>query len=62
MEKSKNLYGVIPPMITPFTETGDVDVPGLEKLLDFLIGHVDGLFICGSYGSGLSCRWMNGSR
>ena len=52
MEKSKNLYGVIPPMITPFTETGEVDVPGLEKLLDFLIGHVDGLFICGSYGSG----------
>ena len=48
----KKLYGVIPPMITPFTSSGEVDVKGLEKLLDYLTSHVDGLFICGSYGSG----------
>jgi dihydrodipicolinate synthase/N-acetylneuraminate lyase len=48
----KKLYGVIPPMITPFTSSGEVDVKGLEKLLDYLASHVDGLFICGSYGSG----------
>ncbi len=48
----KKLYGVIPPMITPFTSSGDLDIPGLKKLLDYLSNRVDGLFICGSYGSG----------
>ncbi len=46
------LYGVIPPMVTPFKENGDVDVGGLEKLVYFLRDRVDGLFVCGSYGSG----------
>ncbi|MFQ3621546.1 MAG: dihydrodipicolinate synthase family protein [Spirochaetales bacterium] len=48
----ENLYGVIPPMITPFLESGEVDGKGLDTLVDFLASHVDGLFICGSYGSG----------
>ncbi len=39
-------------MITPFTEGGELDVPGLKKLVDYLSERVDGLFICGSYGSG----------
>ncbi len=46
------LYGVIPPMVTPFKENGDVDMEGLEKLVHFLRERVDGLFVCGSYGSG----------
>lgn len=46
------LYGVIPPMVTPFKENGDVDVDGLEILVRFLRDRVDGLFVCGSYGSG----------
>lgn len=46
------LYGVIPPMVTPFTRAGDVDVEGLEALVDHLSTRVDGLFVCGSYGSG----------
>lgn len=49
MEK---LYGVVPPMITPFKETGEIDVDGLKVLIDFLSEHVDGLFVTGSYGSG----------
>lgn len=53
MQESQNkLYGVVPPMITPFTASGDLDVPGLKKLVDYLSAEVDGLFICGSYGSG----------
>lgn len=53
MEKpGKKLYGVIPPMITPFTSSGEVDGKGLRKLIDYLAPVVDGLFICGSYGSG----------
>jgi dihydrodipicolinate synthase/N-acetylneuraminate lyase len=46
------LKGVIPPMITPFKENGDVDWENLKVLVTFLTKHVDGLFITGSYGSG----------
>jgi dihydrodipicolinate synthase/N-acetylneuraminate lyase len=46
------LQGVVPPMITPFDREGNLDVENLEKLLDFLKDRVNGLFICGSYGSG----------
>ena len=45
------MKGVIPPMITPFLENGDVDYEGLVTLVNFLKDHVDGLFITGSYGS-----------
>jgi dihydrodipicolinate synthase/N-acetylneuraminate lyase len=46
------LQGVVPPMITPFDQQGNLDVPKLELLVDFLSDNVNGLFICGSYGSG----------
>jgi len=39
-------------MITPFNRNGDIDIPGLERLVGYLCQHVHGLFICGSYGSG----------
>ena len=48
----KKLSGVIPPMITPFLENGDLDVSGLKILVGYLKNEVDGLFITGSYGSG----------
>ena len=46
------LRGVVPPLITPFKENGDLDIESLKKLLDFLKDKTDGLYICGSYGSG----------
>lgn len=46
------LKGVVPPMITPFDRKGDLDIASLEKLVAFLKDRVNGLFICGSYGSG----------
>jgi dihydrodipicolinate synthase/N-acetylneuraminate lyase len=46
------LKGVVPPMITPFDQEGNVDISNLERLLDFLKNRVHGLYICGSYGSG----------
>jgi len=46
------LKGVIPPMITPFGKEGNIDAENLEKLVTFLKDRVDGLYICGSYGSG----------
>lgn len=47
------MKGVIPPMITPFTKDGDVDYPALKTLTAFLKEEVNGLFITGSYGSGV---------
>jgi dihydrodipicolinate synthase/N-acetylneuraminate lyase len=47
-----SLSGVVPPMITPFDEEGNLDLAGLEKLLDYLKDRVHGLYICGSYRSG----------
>lgn len=46
------LRGCIPPMITPFDKDGNLDIPGLEKLVDYLSENVHGLFINGSYGCG----------
>ena len=46
------MKGVVPPMITPFKENGEVDAEGLRILVRFLRDHVDGLFITGSYGGG----------
>jgi len=46
------LKAVVPPMITPFDAKGELDRKNLEKLVGFLRDRVDGLYICGSYGSG----------
>ncbi len=45
--------GIIPPLTTPFTKEGEVYEKGLRDLVEFQIeGGSDGLFICGTYGSG----------
>lgn len=46
------MRGVIPPMLTPFQENGEVDYEGIKTLVGFLRDRVDGLFITGSYGGG----------
>jgi dihydrodipicolinate synthase/N-acetylneuraminate lyase len=46
------MRGVYPPMMTPFDKKGDLDLISLEKLVKFMSQYVQGLFICGSYGSG----------
>jgi N-acetylneuraminate lyase/4-hydroxy-tetrahydrodipicolinate synthase len=49
----KEVKGIIPPLTTPFTESGEVYEQGLRRLLGFQIEKgVHGLFICGTYGSG----------
>ena len=50
---TKDLYGIIPPLTTPFTENGNVYEEGLRRLVEFQIEKGShGLFICGTYGSG----------
>lgn len=46
------MKGVVPPMITPFKENGELDLGSLERLVEYLSTRVDGLFITGSYGCG----------
>lgn len=46
--------GVIPALITPFTDGGDVDVAAVDKIVDFLLQRgAQGLYVCGSTGEGL---------
>lgn len=49
---NKEIKGVISPLLTPFTPEGEVYEKGLRELIEFLISHIDGLFPCGTYGSG----------
>ncbi len=52
------LKGIIPPMITPLTEKGDLDVAGLEKLIEHLLaGGVHGIFLLGTNGEGPSLTY-----
>ncbi len=46
------MKGVTPPMLTPFTEKGALDIASLKTLVTYLKDEVDGLFITGSYGAG----------
>ncbi|QWT24732.1 dihydrodipicolinate synthase family protein [Subtercola sp. PAMC28395] len=44
-------HGVIPPVVTPRTSEGDVDLPALGTLIEHLLdGGVQGLFMLGSSG------------
>lgn len=49
---NKVLQGVIPAVITSFNEDGKIDENKMENVLNFLVDKVNGLFICGTYGSG----------
>ncbi len=47
------LHGIIPPMVTPFTEDGDIDEEGLRSEVQVLLSSgIDGLTVCGSTGEG----------
>lgn len=46
-----SLSGIVPPLVTPLTPDGALDLPSLDSLVDHLIGAgVDGLFVLGSSG------------
>lgn len=50
-ERMRPVTGIVPPVCTPFDASGDVDVPGLERLVTALLdAGVSGLFVLGSSG------------
>lgn len=49
MAKNPTFTGLIPPLVTPRTSDGAVDIPSLKKVIEHLIdGGVDGIFVLGS--------------
>jgi 4-hydroxy-tetrahydrodipicolinate synthase len=47
----KPLRGVVPPMVTPLLDNETLDVAGLERLVEHILGgHVHGLFLLGTTG------------
>jgi 4-hydroxy-tetrahydrodipicolinate synthase len=59
MDRIKHLSGVITPLVTPLLEADELDVGGLEKLVEHVLaGGVSGIFVLGTTGefSGLSYR------
>ena len=58
--KASKLRGIIPPMITPLTVQGELDLAGLEHLVTYLLdGGVAGVFVLGSSGEG---PWLTTSQ
>ncbi|QOJ79183.1 dihydrodipicolinate synthase family protein [Infirmifilum lucidum] len=46
------LFGIIPPLLTPFDSQGKIDFEALGQLLDFTKPYVHGYYVCGTYGQG----------
>ena len=50
-DRQKPLRGIVPPMITPLAGNDELDVAGLEKLVEHMIsGGIHGLFVLGTTG------------
>ncbi|MFA5420325.1 MAG: dihydrodipicolinate synthase family protein [Bacteroidales bacterium] len=55
---NKKLQGIIPPMITPLLSNKQLDVEGLERLVEHMIsGGIHGLFILGTTGEAPSLSY-----
>jgi dihydrodipicolinate synthase/N-acetylneuraminate lyase len=50
--KSVQLSGIVPPIITAFDRRGNVDEKAQREVVSFLKKKVQGFYACGTYGSG----------
>lgn len=58
MSTTRRFTGIIPPMITPLVDRDELDVPGLERLIEHLIaGGVSGIFLLGTTGEAPSLSY-----
>jgi len=52
------LTGIVPPMVTPMRGRDELDVPGLERLVEHILaGGVSGVFVLGTTGEGPSLSY-----
>ena len=50
----KEIKGIIPAMVTPFDQNGEVNTDSVKKLVNVLIDeNADGFYVCGSTGESL---------
>jgi len=47
---TRRLHGIVPPLVTPLRDRDELDVVGLERLIEHVVGGVHGLFILGTTG------------
>lgn len=50
--KAKEFIGIIPPVLSSFTENGEIYEKGIRGIIDFTIPHVNGYYPIGTYGYG----------
>src|SRR6188472_1642116 len=56
--RTPRFNGIIPPMVTPLRGVDELDVAGLERVIERLIsGGVSGLFVLGTTGEGPSLSY-----
>lgn len=49
MKKMRLVKGVVPVLVTPLTSSGDIDGPGLRRLVEFLVSQpIGGLWVLGT--------------
>ncbi len=48
-----NISGIIPPVLTTFDKSGNFDEKAQCEIVSFLVDKVQGLYTCGTYGSGV---------
>ena len=49
---SREISGIVPPVITAFDKRGNVDEKAQREVIAFLKQYVQGFYVCGTYGSG----------
>ncbi|MGM0366247.1 MAG: dihydrodipicolinate synthase family protein [Actinomycetota bacterium] len=52
MKKKGYFKGIIPPLVTSFDKNGNIYEKGQREIIEFLIPYIDGVYPCGTYGSG----------
>src|SRR5260370_26151756 len=54
-QENRQLEGILPALVTAFDESGSVNGKAQRELIEFLINcKVDGFYLCGGTGEGLS--------
>lgn len=51
-EERKKIKGIIPPLLTSFDKNGDIYEKGQKEIIEFILPYIDGVYPCGTYGSG----------
>lgn len=51
-EERKKIRGIIPPLLTSFDKNGNIYEKGQREIIEFILPYIDGVYPCGTYGSG----------